>query len=191
MLSLRSASRRPSIFKGRCHDRKNFSEGSVLPASMELLAVPLCHRRLSRCAFIPDRFLRRGFLAGFFSDKDAVIQQAALCPPGFPTDCVLTCALFAFSGFYTGHGMTSGSCPRAPAPPCWCASRYPALLPHGGAAFFHPGLATPITTACGIMLYLGCCLHMRRRAPELVRDRAGFPTARQQKSSPRRGAFLS
>lgn len=27
-----------------------------------------------------------------------------------------------------------------------------------------------------------------RRAPELVRDRAGFPTARQQKSSPRMGS---
>ena len=29
----------------------------------------------------------------------------------------------------------------------------------------------------------------RLRAPELLRDRAGFPTARQQKSSPRKGGI--
>ena len=33
------------------------------------------------------------------------------------------------------------------------------------------GLATPITTAVGILFYAGCYLTMKRRTPERLRDR--------------------
>lgn len=117
-------------------------------------------------------FFGGSFLARLFSDEPAVIQQAALFLRGFAPDCILTCALFAFSGFYNGHGKTLwvmlqgiGSALLVRFPVSLLFSRIE------GSSLFLLGLATPITTACGILFYLGCYLQMRRRTPELLRDR--------------------
>ena len=117
-------------------------------------------------------FFGGSFLARLFSDEPAVIQQAALFLRGFAPDCILTCALFAFSGFYNGHGKTLwvmlqgiGSALLVRFPVSLLFSRMES------SSLFLLGLATPITTACGILFYLGCYLQMRRRTPELLRDR--------------------
>ena len=52
-------------------------------------------------------FFGSHFLASIFSREAAVIEQAALYLKGFAPDCILTCMLFAFTGFYNGHGRTT------------------------------------------------------------------------------------
>ena len=101
-------------------------------------------------------------LAALFSPDPAVIVEAARYLRGFAPDCILTCALFAFTGFFNGHGRTtwvmlqgilSALLIRLPA--AW-------LLSHAeGATLFHLGLAVPLTTVCGIAFYLVCYRRMR------------------------------
>ena len=116
-------------------------------------------------------FFGSSFLAGIFSREPAVIAEAALYLKGFAADCVLTCALFAFGGFFNGHGKTLwvmiqgiGSALLIRFPVSMLFSRLP------GTTLFHLGLATPITTACGIVYCLICYGIMKRRTPELLSD---------------------
>ncbi|MBQ1281788.1 MAG: MATE family efflux transporter [Oscillospiraceae bacterium] len=111
------------------------------------------------------------FLASLFSQEAAVIREAATFLRGFAPDCILTCVLFAFTGFYNGHGRTtwvmlqgilSATFIRIPA--AWLFS----VLE--GTTLFHLGLATPITTAVAILFYLFCFRSMQRKNPELLRD---------------------
>jgi len=116
-------------------------------------------------------FFCGGFLSTFFSDDPAVIQKSAEYLRGFSPDCILTCVLFAFSGFYNGHGRTVwtmlqgiGSALLIRFPVSWLFSTLP------NANLFLLGLATPITTAVGILFYLFCYLRMRTKTPDLLRD---------------------
>ena len=116
-------------------------------------------------------FFGGGFLSSFFSDDPAVIQKSAEYLRGFSPDCILTCMLFAFSGFYNGHGRTVwtmlqgiGSALLIRFPVSWLFSTLP------NANLFLLGLATPITTAVGILFYLFCYLRMKRKMPERLHD---------------------
>lgn len=117
-------------------------------------------------------FFGGSLLSSFFSDDAAVIHQSALYLKGFCADCVLTCALFAFTGFFNGHGKTLwvmvqgiGSALLIRFPVSWLFSTLP------DTDLFLLGLATPITTAIGIMFYLGCYWLMKKRTPELLSNR--------------------
>jgi len=110
-------------------------------------------------------------LSSLFSDDPAVISQAAEYLRGFAPDCILTCALFAFIGFYNGHGKTVwnmlqgiGSALLIRFPVSLLFSR----LPNTNLLLL--GLATPITTAVGILFYIGCYVTMKKKMPERLKD---------------------
>ena len=110
-----------------------------------------------------------GLLSSAFSDDPAVIGKSAEFLRGFAADCLLTCILFAFIGFYNGHGRTIwnmlqgiGSALLIRFPLSWLFSTLP------GANLFLLGLATPITTAVGILFYIGCYLRMKKKTPHLL-----------------------
>ena len=110
-------------------------------------------------------------LASAFSDDPAVIQKAGEFLRGFAPDCLLTCILFAFIGFYNGHGRTVwnmlqgvGSALLIRFPLSWLFSTLP------GANLLLLGLATPITTAVGILFYAGCFYRMKKISPERLHD---------------------
>ena len=116
-------------------------------------------------------FFGGGFLAGFFSDEAEVVEQAALYLKGFSPDCILTCVLFAFTGFYNGHGKTIwvmlqgiGTALLIRFPVSWLF----ASLPNTSLTLL--GLATPITTAVGILFDLCCYRVMQKKYPELLHD---------------------
>lgn len=102
-------------------------------------------------------------LSSIFSKDPEVVQQAAAYLRGFSSDCLLTCVLFAFTGYFNGcgrtmyvmlQGVTSSFLVRVPV-------SY--LLAQGsGATLLQIGFAAPIATVYGILLYLYCYWRMNR-----------------------------
>ena len=79
-------------------------------------------------------------------------------------DCLLTCFLFCFIGFFNGLGMTrfvmiqgilGAFCVRVPVS-FWMSRQEPVSL-------FRIGLATPCSTLLQILLCAGCFLYAERR----------------------------
>lgn len=106
------------------------------------------------------------FLAGFFggsvlssvftSDPEVIAQSASYLR-GFSPEAILTCILFSTTGYFNGNGkslpvmlqgISSAFCVRIP------VSVFMSRLPN--ASLMMVGLATPITTAYGIVFYLIC-----------------------------------
>ncbi|MDY6307010.1 MAG: MATE family efflux transporter [Oribacterium sp.] len=104
-------------------------------------------------------FFHGDILCGFFTKDAAVIAQAADYLKAYSIDCLLTCFLFCFIGFYNGAGETlfvmaqgiiGAFCVRIPV--AFAMSRLTTRL-------FFIGLATPCSTITQIIL----CLIMFRR----------------------------
>lgn len=113
------------------------------------------------------------FCAGFFGGAQisslftadaAVIAQSADYLRGFSVDCILTCILFSTTGYLNGcgnslpvmvQGITSAFCVRIP------IAIFMSRLP--GASLMLVGVATPIATLYGILLYVICFLWMGRK----------------------------
>lgn len=108
-------------------------------------------------------FFFGGQLSSVFSTDAEVVRQSAEYLRGFSADCLLTCVLFAFTGYFNGcgrtayvmaQGVTSSFLVRVPA-------SY--LLSLGeGASLLRIGFAAPIATVYGIVLYLICYRRMGR-----------------------------
>ena len=102
-------------------------------------------------------FFGGGFMSEFFTNSPEVIEQSAAYLRGFSLDCILTNILFSSIGYFNGcgksipvmiQGITSAFCIRIP------VSIFMSRLP--GASLTLVGLATPITTVYGIILFIIC-----------------------------------
>ena len=102
-------------------------------------------------------FWRGDLMAGIFSNDPEVIQAGADYLKAYAIDCLLTCFLFCFIGFFNGIGMTrfvmlqgiiGAFLVRIPV--AFLMSRE---VP---ASMFHIGLATPCSTVIQVALCLIC-----------------------------------
>ena len=108
-------------------------------------------------------FFHGDLLAGIFT-KDAVLVGAAWeYLKAYAIDCLLTCFLFCFIGFYNGmehtgfvmaQGIIGAFAVRVPV--SWLMSR---RVP---VSLFHIGLATPCSTLLQILLCFGFLIYLKR-----------------------------
>lgn len=100
-------------------------------------------------------FFHGDVLAGIFTGEPTVVAAAADYLKAYAVDCLMTCFLFCFIGYYNGVGMTKfvmmqglvgAFLVRIP------VSLY--MSEQAWATLFHIGLATPCSTAVQIVLCL-------------------------------------
>lgn len=114
-------------------------------------------------------FFRADWLSSLFTPNPDVIVQSANYIRGFSLDCILTCTLFSFIGYYNGcsesgpvmiQGIVSALAVRIPLTILF------ASMP--STSLFYVGLATPITTVLGILFFLYCYfIHDRKKRKSL------------------------
>jgi len=105
-------------------------------------------------------FFRGDLLAGIFSNDSEAVANAWDYLKAYAIDCLLTCFLFCFIGYYNGIQRTTfvmiqGICGAF-------MVRIPVALIMqrvGGGSLFHIGLATPCSTVLQIIL----CFAVYRR----------------------------
>ena len=109
----------------------------------------------------------RSNMAGIFTTNPMVIKAGADYLEAYAIDCLLTCFLFCFVGFYNGVGQTvfvmvqgiiGAFCVRIPVPYVMSHQRPVSL--------FHIGLATPCSTIIQIVLCLIVFHHMQTKLKE-------------------------
>ncbi|MCR5770001.1 MAG: MATE family efflux transporter [Butyrivibrio sp.] len=109
-------------------------------------------------------FFHGDLLAGIFSNDEVVILAAADYLKAYAIDCLLTCFLFCFVGFYNGmeytrfvmvQGIIGAFAVRVPV--SFIMSRWEPV------SLFHIGLATPCSTMLQITLCFGCYFYMMRK----------------------------
>ena len=109
-------------------------------------------------------FWRGDLLAGIFSNDAHVITASADYLKAYAIDCLLTCFLFCFIGFFNGIGMTrfvmiqgiiGAFLVRIPV--AFLMSRE---IP---VSMFHIGLATPCSTIVQVCLCLICFVYANRK----------------------------
>lgn len=109
-------------------------------------------------------FFKADWLSSFFAPDPGVIGQSSDYIRGFCFDCVLTCTLFSFIGYFNGcsrstpvmiQGIVSALCLRIP------LTMYFASLPNTN--LFLVGLSAPITTIFGILFFLACYMYIGRK----------------------------
>ncbi len=107
-------------------------------------------------------FFHGDILSGIFSNDTAVILASADYLKAYAIDCLLTCFLFCFVGFFNGMGYTSfvmvqgiigAFAVRVP------VSFFMSKLEP--VSLFHIGLATPFSTTLQIILCFGCLIYMK------------------------------
>lgn len=110
-------------------------------------------------------FFHGDLLASIFSNDREVILAAADYLKAYAIDCLLTCFLFCFIGFYNGmeetrfvmvQGIAGAFCVRVPVS-FFMSRQTPVSL-------FHIGLATPCSTVLQITLCLIWMLRLRKRS---------------------------
>ena len=111
-------------------------------------------------------FWRGDLLAGIFSHDPEVIRAAADYLKAYAIDCLLTCFLFCFIGFFNGIGMTrfvmfqgiiGAFLVRIPV--AFLMSREVPV------SMFHIGLATPCSTVIQVIMCL-VCFSISNRSPQ-------------------------
>ena len=109
-------------------------------------------------------FFHGDLLAWIFSKEEQIIFQAADYLKAYGIDCLLTCFLFCFIGFFNGIGMTrfvmaqgiiSAFCVRVPVS-FLMSKRVPVSL-------FEIGLATPFSSTLQIIMGLVCLYYVKRK----------------------------
>ena len=110
-------------------------------------------------------FFRGDILSGIFANDTAVIGASAEYLKAYAIDCLLTCFLFCFIGFFNGveytrfvmiQGIMGAFFVRIPVA-YFMSRRIPVNL-------FHVGLATPCSTVLQILLCFGCFFWWKKRA---------------------------
>lgn len=109
-------------------------------------------------------FFHGDLLAEIFSNDGAVVLAAADFLKAYAIDCLLTCFLFCFVGFFNGNGLTTfvmaqgivgAFCVRVPV--SFLMSRQEPV------SLFHIGLATPCSTVVQIVMCVICMMFLNRR----------------------------
>ncbi|UNT95609.1 MATE family efflux transporter [Allobaculum mucilyticum] len=109
-------------------------------------------------------FFKADWLSSFFTSDLGVIAQSSDYIRGFCFDCVLTCTLFSFIGYFNGcsrstpvmvQGIVSALFLRIP------LTMYFASLPNTN--LFLVGISAPITTVFGILFFLVCYIWIGRK----------------------------
>lgn len=107
-------------------------------------------------------FFHGQMLASLFASDSSVIFQAAEYLKAYAIDCLFTCFLFCFIGFFNGMGYTGFVMIQGilgafliRVPVSFIMSRQ---LP---VSLFHIGLATPCSTVVQIFMCLGCYLFLK------------------------------
>ena len=111
-------------------------------------------------------------LCGIFAKDAAIITAGAEYLKAYAIDCLLTCFLFCFIGFYNGLGTTrfvmvqgivGAFCVRIPV--CLLMSRWEPVT------LFHIGLSTPCSTVAQIALCIFWMAWIRNRTPLLTPEK--------------------
>lgn len=108
-------------------------------------------------------FWRGNLLSAVFSNDIQVIAAAADYLKAYAIDCLLTCFLFCFIGFFNGLGMTRFVMIQGIIGAFWV--RIPVAFLMSGetpVSMFHIGLATPCSTILQVILCL-ICFHAANR----------------------------
>lgn len=142
---------------------QNIGAGKYDRAKRSLLYATAVSAGLATVMFAVT-FWRGDLLAGMFARDTAVIAAAADYLKAYAIDCLLTCFLFCFIGFFNGigrtrfvmlQGLVGAFCVRIPV--SFLMSR------QEPASLFHIGLATPCSTLVQIVLCLGCFVLCERK----------------------------
>ncbi|MBO4457460.1 MAG: MATE family efflux transporter [Butyrivibrio sp.] len=109
-------------------------------------------------------FFHGNILAGIFSKEDVVIAASADYLKAYAIDCIFTCFLFCFIGFYNGmeytkfvmvQGIIGAFAIRVPL--SFFMSKWEPV------SLFHIGLATPCSTVVQILMCFGCLAYIKKK----------------------------
>ncbi|SET66534.1 putative efflux protein, MATE family [[Clostridium] aminophilum] len=108
-------------------------------------------------------FFHGDLLSGVFTSDEAVVVAGAEYIKAYAIDCLFTCFLFCFIGFYNGMGYTTFVMAQGilgafavRVPVSFLMSR---MMP---GSLFHIGLATPCSTVLQIVLCFGGLIYISR-----------------------------
>jgi putative MATE family efflux protein len=108
-------------------------------------------------------FFKGNLLTGLFAKDDDVILAGAEYLKAYAIDCLFTCFLFCFIGFYNGRGKTTFVMIQGligafaiRIPVCFIMSNWEPV------SLFHIGLATPCSTLVQILLCFGFLIYLRK-----------------------------
>ncbi len=109
-------------------------------------------------------FFHGDILSGIFSNDAEVIISSADYLKAYAIDCLLTCFLFCFVGFFNGMGYTSFVMVQGiigafavRVPVSFLMSKWEPV------SLFHIGLATPCSTILQITLCFGCLIFIKKQ----------------------------
>ena len=135
---------------------QNFGAGKYLRARTALFYAIGVSAALAVLMFAVT-FWRGDLLSGIFSNDQDVIRASADYLKAYAIDCLLTCFLFCFIGFFNGIGMTRFVMLQGIAgafliriPVAFLMSREVPV------SMFHVGLATPCSTVVQVIMCLVC-----------------------------------
>ena len=109
-------------------------------------------------------FFHGDMMSSIFAKEPEVIAAAADYLKAYAIDCLFTCFLFCFIGFFNGmeytrfvmiQGIIGAFCVRVPV--SFLMSRWEPV------SLFHIGLATPCSTVLQIAMCFGCLIYLRRQ----------------------------
>ena len=109
-------------------------------------------------------FFRGSLLTGIFAKDEAVILAGTEYLKSYAIDCLFTCFLFCFIGFYNGcgntkfvmvQGIVGAFCVRIPV--CFLMSKWEPVT------LFHIGLATPCSKVVSILTCFGFLFYLSRK----------------------------
>ncbi|MBO4782805.1 MAG: MATE family efflux transporter [Lachnospiraceae bacterium] len=112
-------------------------------------------------------FFKGDMLTGIFAKENDVIQAGAEYLKAYAIDCLLTCFLFCFIGFYNGRGETAfvmiqgligAFAVRIPV--SFLMSNWEPV------SLFHIGLATPCSTLVQILMCFGFLAYLGKKKPK-------------------------
>jgi putative MATE family efflux protein len=109
-------------------------------------------------------FFHGDMLSSIFANDSAIIAASAEYLKAYAIDCLFTCFLFCFIGFFNGmemtgfvmaQGLIGAFCVRVPM--SFIMSRIQPV------SLFRIGLATPMSTVAQILMCFGCLYYVKRR----------------------------
>lgn len=110
-------------------------------------------------------------LSSIFANDPSVIEQSALYLRGFSSDCLLTCALFSFLGYFSGCGETTYAMVQGitasflfRVPLSWLLANLE------NATLTHIGLAAPLATVYGIIFSIISFIIIVKKQNKLMKN---------------------
>lgn len=115
-------------------------------------------------------FFRGDLLAGIFSNNHEAIQNAWDYLKAYAIDCLLTCFLFCFVGFFNGIQKTTFVMIQGICGAFLVRIPFAVLMQHfGNGSLFLIGLSSPCSTAVQIMMCFAVYAHLKRKRENLTR----------------------